>query len=292
MKILSKNIKRLLLLGLCVATLSGCATKMAYHYLDFVLLWYFEGYVKLDSDQKDYVKKELDEFHYWHRTSQLPRYALYLESLKIRLSTGKLTGTELHRDVDELQVLLDDSLAHLLPIMVEVVATFSDEQVEELLQSVAKDRDDYRKKFIDVDSEKRHKARIGELRNPLDLLISKYNDEQKGIMRAWSEHLVPFEKLTLKQQEIWGEDLAAVLKERNDKTKLDSGLRRLIFVHTDHWEPELQEIVDSNQATTYQAIADIINSLDAKQRSKMNTKLDNYAQDFRELAVALNKKKD
>jgi len=281
-----KTLQRLTLTLTCLLLLNGCATKLAYNFLDWATLWYIESYVSLDAKQKQHAKDFLDEFHHWHRTTQLPRYALYMEGLQLRLSTGTLTGQQMHDETDQLQVLLETSLNHLTPLFVTLAASFSDKQVDELLASLAKERRKYQKQFVDVNEAKLHKARIEELKDHLQLAISSFNAEQQTLMQNWSHSLLPFESLTLKQQELWATELQQAMENRQDRAQLDKTLRKLLFVHTDHWDEELERRMDVNQEITYKVLAQLINSLTPKQRKKMNNKILGYVADFRELAVA------
>lgn len=277
--------QRFILIIISLFLLNGCATKLAYNFLDWATLWYIESYVNLNTEQKKHTKNYLDEFHRWHRTTQLPHYALYLEGLQIRLGTNNMTGEMVHDETDTLQVFLDNSLNYLTPMFIELAATFTDKQVDELLKNLAKDRKKYSKDYINVDNEKLYKNRIDDLSDPLNMGgISGFNASQKALLRQWNESLMPFETLTLKQQEIWADELAQALDNRNDKPALEKTLRKLLFVHTDHWDEALEKRMDTNQDLTYDMLAQLLNSLTPAQRKKMNRKIDGYIQDFRELA--------
>jgi len=271
---------------LCLFMLSSCTTKLAYNFLDWATLWYIERYVSLDREQKAFAKEYLDEFHDWHRHTQLTRYADYLEGLKVRLNSGELSAEMVHSETDTVQVFVDDALAQLSPLFVELTATMSDKQVEELLDSIAEDRDEYRKDFVEVSEEQLHKKRIRELKSHLSLVLSGYTGAQKDAFMAWSKSLTPFEELALRQQEIWGQDLSQALEKRQDRKQLETTLRRLLFVHSDEWDPELERKIDVNQGLTYAMLAELFNTLEDNQRAKMNRKIDGFIKDFRELAAA------
>ncbi|WP_075188225.1 DUF6279 family lipoprotein [Teredinibacter haidensis] len=281
-----KLFKRLGLSALCLLLLNGCATKLAYNFLDFATLWYIESYVNLDRQQKQYAKDYLDTFHDWHRYSQLPRYALYMEGLQLRIATGKMTGQQVHNETDQIQVFLDETLNYLTPMFTHLAGSLSDEQVAELMKSLQKERDQYQKDFVDVKGDKLHKARVDELKSHLSLGLSGFSQSQNQEMYRWSKSLLPFESLTLRQQEIWAEELLAALNKRDEKEQLNKTIRKLLFVHTDHWDEELERRMDKNQKITYDMLATILNSLTQEQRKKMNRKLTGYSTDFRELAVA------
>jgi hypothetical protein len=282
-------LKRITLVTACLFLLNGCTTKLAYNFLDWGILWYLETYVDLNKEQKNYAKKQLAEFHHWHRTTQLTRYALYLEGLQMRLIARNMTGEMMHGEIDELQVYLDECIVKLTPMFVQLASTLSDEQVKELMNSLQKERDQYQKEYVDISEKKLHKTRTTDLRDHLNIAISGFNAAQKTKMLEWSQSLQPFEELTLKQQQIWADELQVALNQRQQRQQLDKTIRKLLFVHTDHWNEELEKRMGYNQALTYTMLANLLNELTSEQSKNMNKKLTGYISDFRELAIAKEK---
>ena len=275
--------KKILLAVLCVALLSSCTTKVAYHFLDFGIAWYLGKYVSLDNQQKEYVKTTLDEFHQWHRQTQLPQYANFLQAFQDSLQ-HEISGDMLHAETDKAQVLLDQSISYLFPHGVKVISTFSDEQEKEILKNFEKEREKYYKKRIDVDREEVIKARIKELKDFISPYIGRMSKEQKQWTEDWAQSLVPFEELTYAQQELWAQQLQEVLDKRNDEVYLRKHMEQLFASNTDQWPQETQQVYSENQRITYDFMANLINSLNPEQRQKMNRKLSNLIQDLRELA--------
>ncbi|WP_188150443.1 DUF6279 family lipoprotein [Teredinibacter waterburyi] len=278
--------KRLSIAVICLFVLNGCATKLAYNFLDWGMSWYVERYVTLSNEQQRYVKAELDNFHTWHRETQLAQYALYIEGLQVRLDARNFTPQMVHDETDRIQVFLDIALARLVPFAVELIASFSDEQVAEVMENLAKKREEYKHDFIDVSAKKLFKARRAEINSYLKMGIPRFNATQTARLKSWSETLVPFEKLTLKQQQLWADELHQAMLARKDKAKLRATLERLMFVHTDHWDKELESITDENQDMTYTMLSDLLNSQTDAQRKQTHKKLEQYIKDFRSLALA------
>ena len=124
--------------------LSACGTKMAYGYLDWAIQWKIRGLVPLTSEQKQQTKLASVAFHQWHQSTQLLQYADYLESLKALLKKGPITEKFIHAETDKVQLLLDQSLQFALPSIMQLSQSFTDEQVDELLESFKEDREEYR----------------------------------------------------------------------------------------------------------------------------------------------------
>ena len=103
------------------------------------MLWQIEKFVNLKGSQEEQAKIYLDNFHQWHRRTQLEQYAQYLVQLKARINTGPISGEDIHAETDKMQELLDQSLNQLLPDMARIIAKLTDAQAEELLESIKKE---------------------------------------------------------------------------------------------------------------------------------------------------------
>lgn len=287
MNTMSPNLKRLgrtsVVLLLLVA-LSACTTKMAYNFLDWAIEWKVQRLVKLHGEQKVLTKKAIQDFHHWHRTTQLPQYADYLRALQARLNDQPVSAKDIHAETDKIQLLVDQSVEKVLPDAAQVLTTLSDEQVKELLASVAEERDEYKDEYVDPSTRKRQKTYYKKFLKHAQDWLGPLSSEQKGKVESWSKSLEPFEELNLQQQKIWEEKLAAILAKRQDPDVLLEGLKGLMFHRTDDWQPELEKILDRNQAMTYGLIAELLNGMDKKQREHLNKKIDDYIKLFAELA--------
>lgn len=287
MNTMSPNFKQLgrtsILLFLLVA-LSACTTKMAYNFLDWAIEWKVQRLVKLHGEQKVLTKNAIQEFHHWHRTTQLSQYADYLRELQTRLNDQPVSAKDIHAETDKIQLLVDQSVEKVLPDAAQVLTTLSDEQVKELLASVAEERDEYKDEYVDPSTRKRQKTYYKKFLKHAQDWLGPLSSEQKDKVETWSKSLEPFEELNLQQQKIWEEKLAAILAKRENTETLLEGLKTLMFHRTDDWQPDLEKILDRNQELTYGLIAELINGMGEKQRTHLDKKIEDYVKLFGELA--------
>lgn len=279
-----KTLGRTGLILILLLTLAACTTKVAYNFLDWAIEWKVQRMVKLHGEQKILTQKAIKDFHRWHRTTQLPVYAEYLRLLQIHLNDTPITAQEIHAETDKVQVLADQSVEKVLPDATEVLSTLSDPQVKELLKSVAEERKEYKDEYVDLSEKKRQRIYYKKFIKHAQDWLGTLSKSQKEQVKTWSEQLEPFETLNLEQQKIWEQDLEKILAQRQDKTALLKGLQNLMFHRTDNWQPELEAILDRNQALSYQLIADLLNGMSEGQRKHMNKKIEDYVRLFGELA--------
>jgi formate dehydrogenase maturation protein FdhE len=281
-----KAIGKIALLLIILTAIPGCSTKIAYHFLDNILSWQLNSYVDLQGEQKKLAQGHFKTFHAWHRLTQLPLYIEYLEGMQSLLDQENVSAKELHDASNELQDLIDISMQELLPALVEIFSTLSDEQVQELLENLDKDSEEYRDEYVDVTSKKQRKLRVEEIRSYVDRFIGRFSSQQKDLLSQWAESMQAYEALLLKQKQQWKSDVAAAMVVREDKTLLAEHLAGLVVYRTDDWDPELEAILDHNQELTFDMLAQLFNSRSESQRAKTRKKIQSYIETCRELHAA------
>lgn len=272
--------KKFLIAVLCLFFLSGCAVKLAYNFMGFIVNWHIGKYVSLNSGQQQFVDRELSEFHDWHRKTQLPLYANYVSGLTHRIQKDTLTAAWVHKETDTVQDLLDLSVNKIKPEIVGLMSTFTEDQVTEVMKNLAETREKYRKKYIDISDKKRYNKRRDEIYDRLGPFFGSFSAEQKQWIEAWSRQLEPYEALTSQQQSLWADAVKAALDQRKNPAELSKQLDQIMFYRTDDWDPELEKILDKNQQLTYELIAKLLDSQSEKQRAKLLHKLTSYREDF------------
>ncbi|WP_096087399.1 DUF6279 family lipoprotein [Agaribacterium haliotis] len=272
------------LLALCLF-LSSCSVKLSYQFLDEALGWQLGRYVDLNSQQNKQAKAFIDEFHSWHRQTQLPLYADYLEQLKHGLNDQQVTAAYLHKESDVMQDMLDASMLRLLPGLTDVAMGLSDEQVNEVVEKLTKERKEYKEDYVDDSPEDISKRRLRDLKRYFEPFFGRFSKEQKQLFADWEAELEPYESYMLVQQLNWQKAFLQAMSLRSDRDALQASLKQLMLYRTDNWDAELQRRLDYNQEMTFEMLAKLFNSRSEKQRQRLARKFDQYAKDLRELAA-------
>jgi len=265
--------------------LTGCTTKVTYNFLDWAIEWKVQRMVTLHAEQKHQMRQAVQEFHQWHRTTQLPLYADYLKSVENLLQQGPLTAAAIHAETDKIQLLLDHSFNKILPDVAAILAQLDEAQIKHLMDRFAEEREEYREEYVDISKSKQIKKRRDELTKHLNDWVGRLDAQQKKQIQLWAESMQPYETLNLQQHLIWEDALKQTLAQRKNSEMLLAGLQKLVFHRSDNWQPELEQVMDRNQERTYAVLADLLNNLSEKQRSHLQIKLREYQKIFLELAA-------
>ncbi len=272
----------------CALVLAACTslTQLAYNQLDWWMVRKVDRFVDLNPEQKKATKAAVAEFHTWHRTTQLPRYANFLEDFSEQVRTSQLTGEDIHARIDQAQEFLDAASEHLIPAAVDIMPSLSDEQVQSILENIAEEREEYIEEYVDVSDAKRQDKHYDNLLDYTKPWLGRLTKEQKAWVRDWSEALEPFEALNAEQQVLWQQDIAELLAHREKSERLEASLKDLMFYRTDDWDPTLEAILDRNQTLTYNLLARLISEATPKQKEHLLERFADFRRDFLVLSEA------
>lgn len=269
---------------LCTLVLSGCAVRFFYNQLDWLIPWYLDDYIELEGPQKDLFKSRLDDYLKWHRQSQLPKYADFLESLAVHAEKG-LTRTDIADVQTRTQVLAQALVDRLKPDMIELFAMASDAQVDDLFEKFAEDDARFRKEYLQKSLAEQRRQRAKEVRHYVERWTGSLDDKQWKLIKRWSESFDPMGDDIFEVRLVWQQEFRRILQMRNDRPAYDHAFAALLDTPTYGRTEALQQKMDRNEQALIDLYLALDASLSADQRQHMVKKLRSYAADFRVLAA-------
>jgi hypothetical protein len=122
------------------AFLCSCGSRFVYNRLDWLSHYYVSSQVTLDRPQSRALQSDLDGFFEWHRRSELPRYAQFLDRMA-NDAAQPVSVAQLDAGQREVEGFMRTSAAHAAPDAARWLDGLRPEQVDELFSSLAeKDR--------------------------------------------------------------------------------------------------------------------------------------------------------
>src|SRR5688500_13250414 len=124
------RLARVLMLAAAAALLVSCTfTKFAYNQADTVTAWFLNDYFGLDSTQKAEFQKRFERFHAWHRHEQLPEYAKFMRTAKVRMQDG-VSQEDVQWFREGLRARVRAATKQAAPDAVVLLATLTPQQIE------------------------------------------------------------------------------------------------------------------------------------------------------------------
>lgn len=250
--------------------------------MDWWLSWTVRDYISLSKDQRRLVDHSIDNFHHWHRSTQLVVYADYLNTVKHQLRHDVLTPEDIALEGQKANQLWQTSIEQLLPSIRALFLSLSESQWQEFKQAFVERQEKATKPFIASHPEKYAKLRRDRLIKTLKPLIGKLSEHQDQLLVQWSHSLEPMAQATLQERRNWLVHADTLYRQRTLLTEEDltRQLRALIMNESANWDAAYRQRFQSNQQKNLALISQLIESLNEKQKQKLSRELERYEKDL------------
>jgi len=254
---------------LCLLIVASCTSSVVYNRLDWLIPWYVNAYVDLTGEQRESLREQLTPLLQWHRRMELASYQQLLQKIEAELE-DPVTASQLQSWADELLQAVARTEETMLDLALEFGATISAEQMEEFIQSLYENQDEYEEEFLARTDEEYFKENTEHLQNLLKRFLGRLNAAQTKQLRQGVHSLKRFDALWLQDRRQWLQQLEPVLQR---KPGWQEEVRTAHRQRNGRRPAEYQQVVDHNTGLISQVMADILNSRTAKQRSNTRREL-------------------
>jgi truncated hemoglobin YjbI len=278
-------LKKLLLPLILLLSLNACSTKVSYFFLDWAIEWEVEEYVSLDKFQQKQFDALVKKFLIWHREVELPKYSAQLQDLQQLLQQDKLTTELWVSQVDQAKAHWSSIFHFLLPELVPMMASLSDEQVKEIITQLKKEEkelsDEYAGKSQAELIEKSDKRLIEQA----DDWLGSVTDEQKQLIHQNNSQRLSTLDMWLEYRHEWLRLFEQALSRRDNSHLLTQNMIKLMTQPDDLKSDIHKQKLLKNTENFGVLLINLNHTLQDKQREKFNKKLNVLIDDLNELSL-------
>ena len=282
---------RTLFLVVLMVLAAGCSTiRFSYNHGDTLLYWWLNAYVDLDSDQSDWVKKDIDKLFQWHRSTQLRDYAGLLGKMQRQLADGNVTQDELLGDYRDIKARTELLAFKALPDLAELAMSIKPDQIAQIEKKFAKNNTDYRKKFISGSVEDRQEAHYKKAKEQFELWFGNFSREQETQLRKLSDARPLDDEVFLQERTQRQKKIVSLLRriqqEKLNKEQTMSAIHVLLRDFFDRMEaPERKTFYDAYVDNTAKFILGGIRITTPEQKAHAQQRMQGWINDFNSLAA-------
>ena len=271
------------LVALLAAALGGCGIGLVYPRLDTLGTWYVEGLVSLDDTQSTELERMLEARLDWHRDSELIRYATFLRGMSdsVQRRTDAGTWREAARQAE---VFWRDLGAGLAPVAVALGPTLTDEQVDELLRSLAEQDDEEWEEYADRTPQQRIERRQKSWRRGIERYTGRLDASQRALVNARAAASGSAIPEWREYRRAWREELAATLRVRGDAAQFEPRITRLFAHPDDWWTPGYRAALERRRGDLIDLLVELDATLSARQRAAAGREFTSLAAELEALS--------
>ena len=275
--------RRAVVVLLLVGMTSGCAVKLVYNQLDWLIPWYLSDYLDMNGEQDAFFDKRLQRYLAWHRKSQLPEYAALLRGVADDVNDG-LNEQEIQRFQSETERLAGVLMEYLAPDVVAVFADASDEQLTQLYDALDKDGERYRKRYVKQTLQQQQESQVEDVIDTIERWTGSLNKEQEQLVSHWGEQYQPMGDELYQAGLKWRAEFKQTLEGREESALYSSRLTSLLTTPDFGWSDAFQMKMLENKQSLSKLYFALDKTFSKKQRKRIINTLRDYAEDFEQLA--------
>ena len=243
--------------------LSACSVVggLWYERIDQLIANQFLEYANFTNSQEDYVREATLEFKYWNIKNELPKYKKLLSQFRF------LDGTTTVDDIDDIYqqgiLLGNSSRDFFVPQIVEFCKTITNKQVEEMAIYFDELMEE-RKLELENEEGDFQGSLTKSFKRFFRLVGIKLNNQQINTVRLLSSGIEDNREQLISDRIQWNQQFIAILNLRQNENFEETIVNHIISLNSE----DLNTRILINQIT-----AEIIASLDEKQRAKFQKRL-------------------
>jgi len=282
---------RMMLLVAMMVLIAGCsAIRLTYNHGDTLLYWWLNAYLDLDSDQSDWVKKDIDNLFQWHRSTQLRDYAGLMAKMQRQLADGNVTQDELLSDYRDIKTRTELLAFKALPQLADLAMSIKPDQIEQMEKKFAKNNDKFRRDFMSGSIEDQKNARYKKAMEQLNLWFGSFSRDQEAQLRKASDAR-PLDNDVWMQERVLRQKKIIALLQRIHQQKLNkeqtmSAIHDLLREFFDRMDaPERKAFFDAYVDSTSKFILTAIRITTPEQKAHAQQRMQGWINDFNALAA-------
>jgi len=272
------------LVMLCIL-LTGCSTtRLMYNQLDWIIVWYLNGFFSLNEVQEDQLRESVIRNMEWHRTTQLPKYAEFCRELDQEMG-GTLSPEILERRYEKMIELWDEFILQTLPDVSAFFLSLDQTQIDEFIENLEESNEELWEEFAGESPEERLERRQKQAIKGAKRAVGRLTGEQKELIRAYTANMHDVSVEWMEGRKAWQSDFRALILDRPAEPAFTEGLKKFMVDPNGRDAPAYREKVDENRRTVFAMMTALSEQLSEKQRARLSKRLNNYAEDFEILAL-------
>jgi hypothetical protein len=176
-------IARALLLGLLSVLLVGCsALRLAYNQAPSLSYWWIDGYADLNEAQTGPLRRDIDAFFAWHRSTELPGYIQRLQQWQ-QMAQADSSADLACNQFDALRGAYLRAIDRSLEPMARLALTLTPTQLQHLQKKYDRNNREFEQRYIRVSEEERIDNLMERARDRYEPLYGELSAAQIALLR-------------------------------------------------------------------------------------------------------------
>jgi hypothetical protein len=274
-----------LLVTLLLSLLVGCSTiKVSYRFLDNAIRWKINDYVSLTSSQSAALNRDINQFHYWHQSTQLPVYTDFMSKKAVQFEQQTLSPQDVSKIYDEVFDLAMTSVDKLVPVITTMLFSLEDKQIPSVIKNVEREMTKDLKKDFARTPQQQLAKRQGRMIKRVAKLVGRLNQAQANLITEWAKATLSDKTLRDQRQKRLLDTLTKQLSNRSTPEQFNRSILAQFKTQERYASAAEKQSYQQRKQLTLKLMSDLFNSLTPLQKQKLIASVKKYQFDFLSLS--------
>ena len=278
-----------LLASFLLLVVGACSNlQIGYNLGDTATLYYLDGYLDLDSRQKQQLSAELKQLFAWHRQQELPAYANELgktrQMLQKPLSVAQLSGIN-----DFMRDALQRIALQSVPMFSQLLLSLTQQQVVYLRVQLDESNVQWREEQLSGSAAEQRQRRYELTLDQFEKWLGPLDAQQQATLRVANEQWPVDQQFWYSERLIRQQETLALIDyavvQKPPQAQLSDRLRQYILDFEKDRSAQRQARIDSSREHVMRLIVELTNNATAEQKQHIVVRAQDLIDDFSALVA-------
>jgi len=269
-----------------VLMLTGCGiVAIGYNYAGVYLRYSINSYASFNDQQKETIKRDVNNYMSWHRMTMLPDYVLFLKELQTLVQThAEINNNDVAHSRLQARSLYINTLRPTIIPATTLLRSVDNGQIQEMILALAKDNKKLKEKELGDTLEEGLDKRSERTINFIENFVDGLNDKQLDIVRLLSHKLPYTSALNIKLRENNQDRLIELLKNHAGEEEIAAFLTNWLERPEESRSSEEQKLISAFESAADVMVVEIYHLLTDRQKHSLDKNIVKYIDTFQDLA--------
>lgn len=270
-----------ILTGLISLLTSCSSTRFIYTFADEFIKDEITYFLKLDEDEKILLNKQVSEMVNWHRTSMLPRYADYLNSIANKLENDEYSANDISKLMANGRFLIEETVIGLVPYASKFLINHQTSESIDYMEKKMLNRRQERMIELSKSEDILLKERLERLTSSFEGFFGDLKDSQLTILETHARLTLNESRIRLHNRTLRQKVFIRFLRTQPTEVQLSNYLNTLLLKGYVITNPSYQAFSEDSLNRFQFLLVSLLATSNLTQRETIINKLRDYSKDFK-----------
>ena len=265
-----------------ISLLTTCSsTRFIYTFVDEFIKDEITYFLKLDEDEKVLLNKQVSEMVNWHRTSMLPRYADYLNSIANKLENDEYSANDISKLMANGRFLIEETVIGLVPYASKFLINHQTSESIDYMEKKMLNRRQERMIELSKSEDILLKERLERLTSSFERFFGDLKDSQLTILETHARLTLNESRIRLHNRTLRQKVFIRFLRTQPTEVQLSNYLNTLLLKGYVITNPSYQAFSEDSLNRFQFLLVSLLATSNLTQRETIINKLRDYSKDFK-----------